>query len=107
VLSKADVFFQFVRITDPNNKSRKGSCNILSNVSILYCIRTCYFFNVTTNFTPLNLICNVFQGLGAKQDGMLAPVTLRQKDNQKGVGYEGHDDTWLAHQEDFQVSRTI
>ena len=23
--------------------------------------------------------------------------------NQK-VGFEGHDDTWLAHQDDFQVS---
>jgi hypothetical protein len=46
---------------------------------------------------------SVPKGLGAKQDGMLAPVTLRQKDNQKGVGYQGHDDTWLAHQEDFQV----
>ena len=47
-------------------------------------------------------------------------VKVKQKDNQKGVGFnfssyselnseftkvgfEGHDDTWLAHQDDFQV----
>ena len=31
-------------------------------------------------------------------------VSLRLKDNNKGVGFEGHDDTWLAHQSDFQVN---
>jgi len=30
-------------------------------------------------------------------------VKVRQKDNQKGVGFEGSDDTWLAHQDDFQA----
>merc|ERR1712130_785324 len=24
------------------------------------------------------------------------------KDNNKGIGFDGHDDTWLAHQNDFQ-----
>merc|ERR1719300_2028554 len=27
---------------------------------------------------------------------------VKQKDNLKGIGFEGHDDTWLAHQDDFQ-----
>jgi len=43
------------------------------------------------------------KGLGAKQDGMLDPILVRQKEDNKGVGFEGHDDTWLAHQEDFQA----
>jgi len=43
------------------------------------------------------------KGLGANQDGMVTHVKVRQKDNQKGVGFEGHDDTWLAHQDDFQA----
>jgi len=42
------------------------------------------------------------KGLGMKQDGMLDPVKLRFKDNSKGVGFEGQDDTWLVHQDDFQ-----
>ena len=29
-------------------------------------------------------------------------ITARLKDNNKGIGFEGHDDTWLAHQNDFQ-----
>jgi len=41
-------------------------------------------------------------GLGAKQDGMVDHITLKHKDNNKGVGFQGHDDQWLAHQEDFQ-----
>jgi len=41
-------------------------------------------------------------GLGAKQDGMVDHITLKHKDNNKGVGFQGHDDNWLAHQEDFQ-----
>lgn len=43
------------------------------------------------------------KGLGANQDGMVDPIKLRHKDNSKGIGFEGHDDTWLAHQEDFQA----
>jgi len=43
------------------------------------------------------------KGLGLRQDGMVDPIKLRQKDNNKGIGFEGHDDTWLAHQEDFQA----
>ena len=29
-------------------------------------------------------------------------ISARLKDNNKGIGFEGHDDTWLAHQNDFQ-----
>merc|ERR1719153_1905907 len=43
------------------------------------------------------------KGLGAKQTGMVTHVKIKQKDNQKGIGFEGHDDTWLAHQDDFQA----
>jgi len=43
------------------------------------------------------------KGLGANQDGIVTHVKVKQKDNQKGVGFEGHDDTWLAHQDDFQA----
>ncbi|XP_023348470.1 PIN2/TERF1-interacting telomerase inhibitor 1-like [Eurytemora carolleeae] len=43
------------------------------------------------------------KGLGANQDGRIAPVTLRHKDDAKGIGFQGHDDTWLAHQDDFQA----
>jgi len=41
-------------------------------------------------------------GLGANQDGMVDHITLKHKDNKKGVGCTGHDDTWLTHQDDFQ-----
>ena len=30
-------------------------------------------------------------------------ISVKLKDNNKGVGFEGHDDTWLSHQNDFQV----
>ena len=30
-------------------------------------------------------------------------VSAKLKGNNKGIGFEGHDDTWLAHQNDFQV----
>ena len=63
------------------------------------------------------------KGLGANEDGRvqvgklaeemssdgsisLQHVSVKQKDNNKGVGFEGHDDTWLAHQSDFQVLTT-
>jgi len=42
------------------------------------------------------------RGLGANQDGMVDHITLKHKDNTKGIGFQGHDDTWLAHQDDFQ-----
>ena len=29
-------------------------------------------------------------------------ISLKLKDNNKGIGFDGHDDTWLAHQNDFQ-----
>ena len=32
----------------------------------------------------------------------LQHISARLKDNNKGIGFEGHDDTWLAHQSDFQ-----
>jgi len=42
-------------------------------------------------------------GLGANQDGRTEHIKVKLKDNQKGVGFEGQDDTWIAHQEDFQA----
>lgn len=42
-------------------------------------------------------------GLGANQDGRVENIKIKHKDNSKGVGFEGHDDTWLAHQDDFQA----
>jgi len=42
------------------------------------------------------------KGLGAKGDGMTQHISLKLKDNNKGIGFDGHDDTWLAHQNDFQ-----
>ena len=62
------------------------------------------------------------KGLGANEDGRVQVgrardlagvadisvqhVSVKQKDNNKGVGFEGQDDTWLAHQSDFQVLTT-
>jgi len=42
------------------------------------------------------------KGLGANLSGNVDHISLRHKDNNKGIGFEGHDDTWLAHQDDFQ-----
>ena len=44
------------------------------------------------------------KGLGANLSGNVDHISLRHKDNNKGIGFEGHDDTWLAHQDDFQVN---
>ena len=41
--------------------------------------------------------------MGANQDGRTDPITLRHKDDAKGIGFQGHADTWLVHQDDFQV----
>jgi len=43
------------------------------------------------------------KGLGKNKDGMITPLTARQKMDSKGIGFNGHDDTWLAHQDDFQA----
>jgi Pin2-interacting protein X1 len=43
------------------------------------------------------------KGLGAKEQGMIDPVTLKSKDDNKGIGFKGHDDTWIAHQDDFSA----
>jgi len=43
------------------------------------------------------------KGLGVKEDGIIAPITARAKLNSKGIGFDGPDDTWLAHQDDFQA----
>jgi len=43
------------------------------------------------------------QGLGAKKSGALLPIAVRQKSDNKGIGFDGHDDTWLAHQDDFSA----
>ena len=63
------------------------------------------------------------KGLGANEDGRVQVlgagwsswmwlkyfysqhISVKLKDNNKGVGFEGHDDTWLSHQNDFQVWR--
>jgi len=42
------------------------------------------------------------KGLGANENGRVEHISARLKDNNKGIGFEGHDDTWLAHQNDFQ-----
>jgi len=42
------------------------------------------------------------KGLGANSDGRTEHITMRHKDDSKGVGFQGHDDTWLEHQDDFQ-----
>merc|ERR1719410_729417 len=36
------------------------------------------------------------------ENGSIEHISARLKDNNKGIGFEGHDDTWLAHQNDFQ-----
>lgn len=42
------------------------------------------------------------KGLGANENGRVQHISLKLKDNNKGIGFEGHDDTWLEHQNDFQ-----
>ncbi len=41
------------------------------------------------------------KGLGAKEQGDVNHVSVRHKDDNKGIGFEGHDDTWIAHQDEF------
>merc|ERR1719410_794077 len=36
------------------------------------------------------------------ENGSVQHVSAKLKGNNKGIGFEGHDDTWLAHQNDFQ-----
>jgi len=45
------------------------------------------------------------KGLGAKESGDLLPVAVKPKNNSSGIGFDihGHDDTWLAHQDDFSA----
>ena len=43
------------------------------------------------------------KGLGSKEDGRVQHISLKHKDNNKGIGFEGYDDKWLDHQNDFQV----
>ena len=43
------------------------------------------------------------KGLGAREQGDVELVRARPKDDNRGVGFEGHDDTWLAHQDDFSA----
>eukprot|EP00095_Tigriopus_kingsejongensis_P000452 maker-scaffold217_size252476-snap-gene-0.14 protein:Tk00452 transcript:maker-scaffold217_size252476-snap-gene-0.14-mRNA-1 annotation:"zinc finger rna-binding protein" len=40
-------------------------------------------------------------GLGAQAQGNVDIITLKHKDDSKGVGYKGHEDTWIAHQDEF------
>lgn len=41
------------------------------------------------------------KGLGADSQGNVDPVAVKQKNDNKGIGFQGHDDTWIAHQDDF------
>lgn len=41
------------------------------------------------------------KGLGPDGRGMTDIITVKTKEDNKGVGYEGHDDTWIAHQDNF------
>ena len=41
------------------------------------------------------------KGLGVNQQGDTEIIKVRHKDDSKGVGFKGHDDTWIAHQDDF------
>merc|ERR1711971_1028351 len=43
------------------------------------------------------------KGLGAKEQGDVDHITVKFKDKEdvKGVGFEGHDSTWIAHQDEF------
>ena len=41
------------------------------------------------------------RGLGVNQQGETDIIKVRHKDDSKGVGFKGHDDTWIAHQDDF------
>jgi len=43
------------------------------------------------------------RGLGSQLQGNVDPVAVRQKEDNKGVGFEGHDDRWIAHQDDFSA----
>ena len=42
------------------------------------------------------------QGLGKANQGRLDPITLKVKNDAKGVGFEGRSEAVLAHQDDFQ-----
>jgi len=43
------------------------------------------------------------KGLGAGEDGLVAPVKAVFKDDSRGLGCTAsYDDTWVAHQDDFQ-----
>lgn len=41
------------------------------------------------------------RGLGASGQGNVDIITLKHKDDSKGIGYKGHEDTWIAHQDEF------
>ena len=40
------------------------------------------------------------KGLGAREQGEIDHISVKFKDKEdvKGVGFEGHDATWIAHQ---------
>ncbi len=44
------------------------------------------------------------RGLGVSQQGNTEPISVSQKDDNKGIGFKGHDDTWIAHQDDFSAA---
>ena len=44
------------------------------------------------------------KGLGANQQGSVEPIAVKQKADNKGVGYSGHDGAWIAHQDDFAAA---
>ena len=41
-------------------------------------------------------------GLGAQNQGIVDPITLKANQDQKGVGHQGGDhDVWLNHKDNF------
>ena len=43
------------------------------------------------------------QGLGSDGQGIVDPITLKYKNDSKGVGFKGNPDAVLAHQDDFEA----
>ena len=43
------------------------------------------------------------EGLGSDGKGIVDPITLKYKNDSKGVGFTGNPDAVLAHQDDFEA----
>uniref|UniRef100_A0A0P4W199 G-patch domain-containing protein n=1 Tax=Scylla olivacea TaxID=85551 RepID=A0A0P4W199_SCYOL len=42
------------------------------------------------------------RGLGREEQGMKEHLSVKFKDDNKGIGYKGSDDEWIKHYEDFE-----